>query len=230
MNPKKTIRAIVLAGGYSRRMKLDVPKQMLDIAGRPMLAYTLEVFEKTRAIDGIILVSHKKILAQCRDLLARYGLSKVEQICPGGRTRQESVFNALREIKQCDYALVHDGARPLVTEEIILDVLKAARRFQSATCAVKATDTIVESEDGMIKAALDRDKLWQIQTPQAFRFDLLLRAHKRARERGIKDAGDDAQLVLALKQRVKLVAAVPGNIKVTTPADLSLLKGLMQAR
>ncbi|MFH1245630.1 MAG: 2-C-methyl-D-erythritol 4-phosphate cytidylyltransferase [Candidatus Omnitrophota bacterium] len=230
MKRKKIVRAIVLAGGYSRRMKMDVPKQVLNIAGRPLLAYTLDVFEQTKEIDSIILVSHKKIISRCQSLIAEYGFKKVEQICPGGRTRQESVFNALKEIKPCTYVLVHDGVRPLLTEKIILDIIKAVKRFKAASCAIKATDTIVEAKSGMLNAVLSRDKLWQIQTPQAFRFDLLLRAHNQARERKIKDASDDAQLMLALRRKVKLVTASPGNIKVTTPADLSLLKGLMQAR
>ena len=101
----KVVKAIVLAGGYSKRMGLKTPKQLVKVGNKPILAHTLGVFQRCKRVDSIILVAHKKIIRQCRNLIKRYGYKKVEQLCSGGATRQQSVFNALRKIKDCDYVI-----------------------------------------------------------------------------------------------------------------------------
>jgi 2-C-methyl-D-erythritol 4-phosphate cytidylyltransferase len=221
----KVVKAIVLAGGYSKRMDLKIPKQLVKIGNKPILAHTLDVFQRCKRVDSIILVAHKRIIRQCRNLIKRYGYKKVEQLCPGGATRQESVFNALRKIKDCDYVIIHDGVRPFVSQKTILGVIRAVRRFGAVTCAVKATDTIVEANKSFVCSTLRRDRLWHIQTPQAFQFDLIVAAHKKASASAkILNASDDAQLLLGLKKKVKLIEGSYKNIKITTISDLFLVK------
>lgn len=222
----KLIKAIILAGGYAKRINLKVPKQLVKVNKKPILAYTLDAFERCRAISAIILVTPKKYVLQYRNLIKGYGYKKIEQLCLGGRTRQKSVFNALRKIKNCNYVIIHDGVRPLVNPEIILRVIRAVKRFDTVTCAVKAKDTIVEAKGGFINTVLCRNRLWHIQTPQAFKFDLIFKAHRKAKAKGIFNATDDAQLLLRAKSKVKLIAGSYKNIKVTTRSDLFLVKNL----
>ena len=223
----KVVKAIVLAGGYSKRMGLKIPKQLVKIGNKPILAHTLDVFQRCKRVDSIILVVHKKTIQQCRNLIKRYRYKKIEQLCLGGRTRQQSVFNALGKIKNCDYVIIHDGVRPFVSQKTILGVIRAVRRFGAVTCAVKATDTIVEAERSFVCSTLRRDKLWHIQTPQAFKFDLILAAHKKERaSTKIFNTSDDAQLLLGTKSKVKLIEGSYKNIKITTMSDLFLAKKL----
>jgi len=223
---KKSVKAVILAGGYSRRMRLQTPKQLVKIDQKPVLAYTLDTFERCKLVQSIILVVHRKYTSQCRKLIKKYKYTKVEQLVIGGRTRQQSVFNALKRIKDCDYLVIHDGVRPLVSQKIVLRIIKAVKSFSAVTCAVKTVDTIVEAKNGFISFVLCRNKLMAIQTPQAFRFDLIFRAHQIARKKGIINASDDTQLLLGLKKKVKLIEGSYRNIKITTLSDLHILKEL----
>lgn len=227
-NKTQVIKAIILAGGYSKRMNSKVPKQLAKIGNKPLLAYALDTFERCKAIDSIILVVHKKITHQCRNLIKRYNYKKIEQLVVGGRTRQKSVFNALRRIRDCDYVIIHDGARPFVTQKIISRVIKAVKDSGALTCAVKATDTIVEAKEGFIDCFLCRNTLWHIQTPQAFKFDLIFQAHREARAKKIFNSTDDTCLVLKLKHKIRIIEGGYVNLKITTPEDLGLAKLLLQ--
>jgi 2-C-methyl-D-erythritol 4-phosphate cytidylyltransferase len=227
---KKNIKAIILAGGYSKRMKLNVPKQMLKIDGKPLIAHTLDVFQGCRAINSIILVAHKRLISQCSDLIKKGGYKKVEQIVAGGKTRQQSVFNALKKVKDCDYVLIHDGVRPFVSRKVILELLKAVKRSGAVTCAVGAIDTIADAKAGFIHTTLTRGNLWHIQTPQAFSFNLILNAHLRARAKKILNAGDDTQLALKFGNKVEIVKGSYQNLKITTPFDLCLAKLILEKK
>jgi 2-C-methyl-D-erythritol 4-phosphate cytidylyltransferase len=226
-NKKKVVKAIILAGGYSKRMNLSVPKQLVKINHRPLLSYTLDVFEKSKAIESIVLVVHKKIISQSQTLIKQYGYKKIEQLCLGGKTRQQSVFNALQRIRDCDYVVIHDAVRPFVTQKDISRIIKAVKEFGAATCAVKVIDTIVEAEKNFLHRTLPRHKLWHIQTPQAFKFDLIVKAHQKAYRAKIFDSTDDAQLVIRFKDKTKIVEGSHKNLKVTTPFDLYLTKLLL---
>lgn len=228
-NKAQVIKAIILAGGYSRRMNLKVPKQLVKINKKPLLAYTLDRFERCNAIAGITLVAHRKYILQCRNLIKKYSYKKIEQLVIGGRTRQKSVFNALRKIRDCDYVLIHDGVRPFVTQKIISRIIKAVKNFGAVTYAVKATDTIVEAEKGFIDHFLCRNRLWHIQTPQAFKFDLIFQAQREAKLKRILNSTDDARLVLKLKKnKIRIIKGSRKNIKITRPFDLYLAKLLLQ--
>ena len=226
----KVIKALILAGGYSKRIKSRIPKQLAKINNKPLLAYTLDVFEDCKSIDSIILVVHKRHILPCRNLVKKYRYKKVEQFCLGGKTRQQSVFNALKKIRDCDYVVIHDGVRPFVTQRIISRVIKAAKLFDAATCAVRATDTMVEAKGGYIGSVLCRDKLWRIQTPQAFKFDLIFKAHQKAKAKKIFDASDDTQLAISLGEKVAIVEGSYQNLKITTPFDFNSAKLLLNKR
>jgi len=219
-----SVKAIILAAGYSRRMRSKMPKQLAEVNHKPLIAYTLDAFERCRAIEGMVLVVQHKYLARFRNLVKSSGYKKVEQLCLGGRTRQQSVFNALGKISDCDYVLIHDGVRPFVTEKIISDVIKATKQFGAATSAVRSTDSIVEERQGFIGTTLRRDRLWHIQTPQGFKLNLIRQAHRQARAKGITDASDDAQLLLKMRKKIKLIKGSYKNIKITTPEDLRLAR------
>ncbi len=227
-NKTGVIKAIILAAGYSKRINLGLPKQLIRINNKPLLAYTLDVFERCRRIESIILVAPPKFIDKYRSLIKQYGYKKIEQLCLGGRRRQQSVFNALKRIKDCDYVVIHDGVRPFVTEAIILRTIKAVERFNAVTCAVKTIDTIVEANKDFVGTFLCRDKLWNIQTPQAFEFNLIFKAHQQARRTKTFSASDDAQLLLGLKKEVKLIEGSYQNIKVTTISDLLMFKKLKE--
>ena len=221
---KVSCNAIVLAGGYSRRMSGAMPKQLIKISNQPLLVHTLHVFERCSKIKEVVVVANKKYLNPITALVHNCGYKKIAQICPGGNTRQQSVYNGLAHMVTCEYVLIHDGVRPCINQKIIVDVIKAALKHGAATSAVRATDTIIASDMGYINKALSRDKLWRIQTPQAFLFDLIIRAHQLARRKHISDATDDTQLVIRLGQKVKIVEGSYRNIKVTTKEDLLLAK------
>lgn len=225
-NKTKGIKAIILSAGYSRRMDLRLPKQLLKIDDKPLLGYTLDAFERCPQIDGIILVVQRKFARQYKSLIKSFGYKKIEQLVIGGVTRQQSVFNALTTMPPCDYVMIHDGVRPFVSRKIILAVIKAVRQVAAVTSGVQAIDTIVEQSQGLISSVLCRDRLWHVQTPQAFKFDLILQAHHKARAQGLFDASDDAQLLLKLKKKVRLITGSYENRKITTKADLSLLTQL----
>jgi 2-C-methyl-D-erythritol 4-phosphate cytidylyltransferase len=136
------------------------------------------------------------------------------------------VFNALCAINDCDYVIIHDGVRPFVTKEIILNTINAVKKFNAVTCAIRATDTIIEAKKDFVDVRLNRDKLWHIQTPQAFKIDLIFKAHQKARKKDFFGATDDAQLVAEFENKVRIIEGSYKNIKVSTMADLLLARKL----
>lgn len=239
-------KAIILAAGYSKRINLKMPKQLVKIGARPLITYTLDVFQRHKAIDSIILVAPKKHIPKFNNLIKKYGYEKIEQLCPGGSSRQQSVFKALRKVRNCDYVVIHDGVRPFITPEIISKVIEAAKGLGAATCAVRAIDTIVEAKGHFINSVPCRNKLWHIQTPQAFKFNLIYQAHRKAYLSKTLNSTDDTQLVLkfadkvspvrnlvtsrkvAVSNGVRLIKGDYKNLKITTPDDLYLAKRLLQ--
>ena len=219
--------AIIVAAGRSERMAGD-DKLWAAIVGpdgraRPLLAYAIAEFEACAAVARIALVVAQDKLEQARALASEERLDKVCAVVPGGTRRQDSVRAGLDAIGACDYVVVHDGARPLVTRQLIEDTLAAARETGASCCAILVPDTVKEASEGYITRTLDRSRLMLAQTPQAFRCDLLVDAHRRAEG----DATDDAALVEALGVRVRIIPGSPRNIKVTTPGDLAFVRALI---
>lgn len=228
------VSAIVLAAGHGTRMAGLGKKPYLDLAGRPILAHTLTVFQASPLVDKILVVAAQGDEQNCvRDVLVPYAIDKADQVVTGGETRQESVFNGLQELgaqASCPHLVViHDGVRPFVTEEMIENTLESASKWGAATVAVPVKDTIKEAdaEDFVVKT-LNRQRLWAIQTPQAFKYDLILQAHLYARENRIQ-VTDDASLIEQLGiHRVKLVIGAYENIKLTTPSDLVTARAILE--
>ena len=226
---KKNV-GIILAGGIGKRMNTRGKlKQFKQLDGVPMLVYTLEAFCACGTIDNIVVVVPEAELKHTEQMVASYRLCKPIVIIAGGATRQESSFNALQHLHQQDHAgivVIHDAVRPFVTIEIIEESIRAADKYGAADVAAKTADTIIEVKSGFVKAIPDRNKLYNSQTPQTFKFDLIYQAHLQARRDNFTETTDDIRLVLRLGKKVKLVESVPENVKITNPLDLELARVL----
>jgi 2-C-methyl-D-erythritol 4-phosphate cytidylyltransferase len=216
--------AVIVAAGKGERMG-GVDKIFAPLAGKPLLARTVDAFENCPAIDCIVIVLGQHNIEAGKKLAADYGWKKVKDICIGGKERYESVSNGLRLLTDCEWVVIHDGARPLVTQKLIETGLEAAKETGAAVAAVPVTDTVkMSSDDKFIIGTLPREKLWAVQTPQVFRFDIIKAAHAA----GHKNVTDDAALVEKLGYKVKLYTGSYDNIKITTPTDLSLAEILVK--
>jgi len=221
--------AIIPAAGTGSRMQADVNKQYLLLAGRPILTHTLTLFAAHPRIDRICVVVPAEEINYCRaEIVMLYGLDKVSAIIAGGPTRQDSVANGLLGCNAAvdDLVIIHDGARPLLRAIDLDALLAAAAQSGAATLGVPVKDTIKEVRDGVIVATPERSSLWQVQTPQAFRYGLLLAAHSQARADGFVGT-DDAMLVERLPHPVTMVAGSYRNIKITTPEDLVIASAFL---
>ena len=222
--------AIILAGGTGSRMSLNQPKQFAMVKGRPIMAHTLIVFNNCSQVDEIYFVSHESYIQESQRIIDEYNLPKVKQIIKGGNTRQESVYNALQAIKakDDDIVLIHDCARPLVDEEIIINNIKACEKYDAVETAIKVVDTIIECNGEEMIQPLDREKLYQVQTPQTFRYSIIKQAQQYAKDNNIHNASDDAQLVKRIGKNVHIVEGKKSNLKVTTDEDLLILNALIK--
>ena len=216
------IGAIVLAGGRGSRMRSAVPKQYLDVGGRPVLYYSLAAFQKS-PVDKIILVCGSGQEDYCRrQIVDKYHLTKVEAIVEGGDQRYNAVENGLRALTGCGIVLIHDGARPMVNDAIIRDNIEAVKEYGACVTAVPSKDTIkMSDEDGFAASTPDRSRMWIVQTPQSFNYNLIRAAYEARRAADDGTLTDDAMAVEKyMYTRVKLVMGDYRNIKITTPEDL----------
>ena len=221
------VSAIILAGGKGKRMGKDISKQFILVKGRPIIYYTIKKFSKCKLIDEIILVLPKDEIEYCKkEVLEKYSL-KVDKIVEGGKERQDSVYNGLKAVKNSDIVLIHDGARPFVSEKIILEGIENAKKYGAAAPGVMPKDTIkVKDELSFSKETLKRESLIAIQTPQVFRKDIIVECHKRVRRDNIS-VTDDTMVVEKYGYKVYLYNGDYTNIKVTTPEDLILCEYLV---
>ncbi len=222
-----SIYALVAAAGRSTRMGVGVNKQLFDLAGRPVVAHALLALQVV-PVDGIILVVTPGEEENFQSLLSKFMQGVHLKIIPGGASRGDSVMLGLMALPvTAELVVVHDGARPLIRPERIRETIRQARQWGAATLAVPAKDTIkVAGEQDLVRETLPRDRLWQVQTPQVFKYQLLVEAHRAAALDGFAGT-DDASLVERLGYPVKLVRGDYTNIKITTPEDLELVKSLM---
>lgn len=225
----KTV-AIIPAGGAGKRLGLEVAKQYLLLGSLPVLVHTIRVFQIMELVSAIVLVVPKEDVASVqKNIVEKYGLTKVMTVVAGGRERQDSVCNGLQAVPEtCDVVIVHDGVRPFVTRDMITRVVAAAAQCGAASIGVPAKDTIKETTDeNIVTATLRRQNLWQTQTPQAFGYELLCRAYAEA-QRDHFYGTDDASLVERMGVNVQMVAGSHENIKITTPEDLLIAEALME--
>lgn len=221
--------AIILAGGRGNRMNSEIPKQYIQIGGRPLLFYTIDIFEKCSLIDDIILVAAEEYIDFCREeIVMRYGFEKIKRIVAGGEERYDSVYNGLKCIEeQTELIFIHDGARACITDDVIQRCAAGAKAYGAGVAAVPVKDTIKAADQNTFAVDTpDRKMLWQIQTPQVFQADLIQRAYTDLildPERA--DITDDAMVVEKYTDaQVKLIMGDYRNIKVTTPDDLEIAK------
>ena len=220
---------IIPAAGLGRRMNASVSKQYLRLNGKPILAHTLDVFEKCPLINEIVLVINPEERDLCQDqVIAAYPYTKVKLVA-GGNTRQESVYAGLEAVDpQTRIVLIHDGARPLIRESVIRKSIAETVTHQATVVGVPAKNTIkIINEEGFVEHTPDRNLLVEIQTPQTFSYDLIRAAHQQAREAGVVGT-DDAFLVERLKIPVKIVLGDYTNIKITTPEDLIIAEAIIR--
>lgn len=229
------VAAVIAAAGLGRRMQTDIPKTYLLLAGKPILIHTLEVFEQVPEVHEVLVVVHPEDLEFCQEeILAPYPLKKVLRVVPGGKERQDSVYNALkvlkRESEKLEIILVHDGVRPLVSPALVRKVVAAARRFGAAILGIPCQDTLKRvSPRNEVVDTVDRRDLWQVQTPQAFQAALLWRAYQEAMSQELY-ATDEAGLVEALGETVVVVPGSPLNLKITTQDDLKMVEAFLASR
>jgi len=221
---------VVAAAGLGKRMGRD--KVFLSLSGKPLFLHAVERLLAHEDIDAIVVVAREDAVDRVKeDLEQLSGDKSALSVVPGGRHRQDSVWNALEFLAQeepPEYVLVQDGARPFLTESMITDSLRVAKDSGAACVAVRALDTLKHCIDGdIIGETLDRSRIWQAQTPQAFEFSLLFESYKRMRETGeIRYVTDDASVLERLGHEVRLVEGSPFNIKITRPEDIELAQAI----
>jgi 2-C-methyl-D-erythritol 4-phosphate cytidylyltransferase len=218
--------AIIVAAGSSQRMG-GIDKLFASVGGRPLLHHTLSAFEACESVNHVMLVVSLESAPQALKLLKNGRFQKVDGTCAGGATRQDSVRAGIGALRACEWVVVHDAARPLVTPLLIENGIAAAQETGAATAGLPVTDTLKEvGSDDTILWTVARERLWAVQTPQVFRYELLLRAHEREN----LVASDDAGLVEQIGGRVRIYRGTGTNLKITTPEDLALADALLQRR
>jgi 2-C-methyl-D-erythritol 4-phosphate cytidylyltransferase len=218
MKENEKVGAVIAAGGSSQRMG-GIDKMLAPLGGEPVLARVLSVFQKCDSIDQIVVVLSESNLKQGQQLVTEGGWTKVSDVCLGGPRRQDSVVNGLSRLTDCQWVIIHDGARPLVTVDLIERALEVASQTGAAIAAVPVTDTIkLAGEDLIVQGTPPRRSLWAVQTPQVFRFDVIDEAYRQAKF----EVTDDSTPVERLGHKVKIYPGAYDNIKITTPDDLAL--------
>ena len=219
MNRGSKLGVVIVAAGTSQRMA-GINKLFAPLRGKPLLAWSVDTCQRYSLVQQIVLVLNGEDLARGQKLKKERGWSKVT-LCPGGARRQDSVGEGLRHMKGCDWVVIHDGARPFLTPDLIEDGLKIVEEIGAAVAAVPVKDTIKLATDGrLIGATLQRDRLWAAQTPQIFNFDMITRAYDNL----AAEVTDDATTVERLGYKVQLYMGDYRNIKVTTAEDLALAR------
>lgn len=241
MKMDKTYRtaAVVLAAGSGKRMNAGVKKQYMEIAGRPVLYYSLKAFEQS-FIDEIVLVVSQNEIEQIREnYVNQYGFRKISQIVAGGKERYHSVACGLRAVDpDCDFVFIHDSARPMLTQEILQRVYGEVQKEEACVVGVPSKDTVkIADEQGYVSVTPNRSLVWNVQTPQVFSYPLVRGAYEELlqKEQELLAAGvqitDDAMVVEHLTHhKVKLVEGSYENIKITTPGDVQIAERYLQSR
>ncbi len=232
---KEHCTAIVLAAGRGRRMGTKTAKQYLELQGKPVLAYALEVFEQSSVIDDILLITGEDHIDYCKkEICEKYGIKKVSAVAPGGKERYESVWKALcilKERGQSGYVMIHDGARPFLTEDILERVYRQVQTYKACVVGMPVKDTIkLIDKAGQITESPDRSFVWQAQTPQAFTIPLIIEAFEKQMKEDCSHITDDAMVVeRQMGVPVYMVEGSYRNIKITTPEDLMIAQALLRA-
>jgi 2-C-methyl-D-erythritol 4-phosphate cytidylyltransferase len=225
-----TLGAVIVAAGKGSRMGASESKQFLLLDDKPILLHTLLAFQASERIAEMVLVTGADDVARCLAWAEPYGLDKLKQVVAGGAERQHSVWCGLQALSPAvSHVLVHDGVRPFVGRDLLARVANGLQSAEALVAAVPVKDTIKEVSDGAITGTLARERLWAMQTPQAFRRELLQTAHERAVVDGFVGT-DEAVLVERLGAIVRIVPGDDRNFKITTPHDLAMARAMLQSQ
>jgi len=222
---KNKIVAIVLAAGTGSRMKSAQKKQFMDLCGYPLIYYALQVFEHSSQVDEVIIVTGREDISYChKEIVERYGFHKVKSIVAGGEERYLSVYEGLKAVTNAKYVLIHDGARPFIQQKHIDEIVQSLEHGDACILGMPVKDTIKKADvNQYVQETPDRKDLWTIQTPQAFPYQVIKEAYKRAIQEKIEAITDDAMVLEKTFQiPVKILKGGYYNIKVTTPEDLQI--------
>jgi len=228
---RNMVSAIIVAAGKGIRMKGTMRKQYMDLSGRPVLAHSIMAFDSCSLVKEIFLIVPKEDVEYCQNkILSLLDLNiQINLVC-GGAKRQDSVYNGLKAItKNTDIVVIHDGVRPFIQPEDLKECILISKKYGACILGIPASDTLkrVDKLD-IIETTLPRENIWLAQTPQAFRFDLILKAHETARQDG-HIGTDDASLVERLGEDVKIINGGRFNIKITQKEDLAIAKAMFDA-
>ncbi len=232
MQEKKFCSAVVVAAGKGQRYGSDIPKQFLELNDKPLLYYSLKALSESDKIDEIIVVTSEEWIEYCADeIVKKYNFEKVEAIVAGGKERYDSVFAGLMAVDiSADYVFIQDGARPMLTGDIIDRGYETVLKYNTAVAAVLASDTVkVTDDDNVVTDTLDRTHTWLIQTPQIFAYELILKAYFALTDDDRKGITDDAMVVeKKTDTRVHLFEGSYDNIKITNPGDIKRAEELLK--
>ena len=217
----KKVTAIILMAGKSSRYEKGINKNLDKLMGKPVVLYSINQFDENELVDDIILTVRKEEREAVQKMLQKVSLQKPLQIVLGGNTRKASVYNSLRDAEG-DIVIIHDGARPFITQKMIHDCLSLMSKYSGVAVGVKAKDTIkVTNEEGVVVYSTNRSNTWQIQTPQRFDKDVLWHLHQEYLE---ENTTDDCMLLEKNHSRVKIIEGSYYNIKITTPEDMEVAR------
>lgn len=222
---REKITAIVLAAGRGKRMNSKVQKQFLELGGKPVLYYSLNCFQQSPLVTDIILVTGAESVAFCKEeIVEKYGFTKVKKVISGGKERYDSVYEGLLSCENSDFVLIHDGARPFITQEILERGMTGVRETGACVIGMPSKDTVkVSDENGFVQETPERNLVWSVQTPQIFEYSLIRNAHEKIRCENMTGITDDAMVVeRASGTKIRLVEGSYKNLKITTPEDLDI--------
>lgn len=228
------ITALIFAGGTGQRMNSrSKPKQFLEVHGKPIIIYTLEHFEYHEEIDNIVIVCLENWISELEGSLQRYGISKVTRIVQGGATGHDSIYNGLAAMKEDsepnDIVLIHDGVRPLITEELISNNIKAVKKFGNAITVEPVRESVIQSIDGSnISNVPNRNQMYVAKAPQSFYFGEIMSVYEKAKSDGFKSI-DSAHLLYVYGKHMNTVISTKNNLKITDPADYYIFRALYEA-
>jgi 2-C-methyl-D-erythritol 4-phosphate cytidylyltransferase len=226
---------LIFAGGAGRRMNSrSKPKQFLEMHGKPIIIYTLEHFERHEEIDGIVIVCIREWIGELKNLVSRYGITKVRLIVPGGDTGHDSIYLGLEAMRSTaandDIVLIHDGVRPLITEELITRNIEGVKSYGNAITCEAARESVIRSTNGnVITDVPSRDEMYVAKAPQSFYYENILRLYEKAQADGRKSI-DSAHLCSMYQEPMHMVQSTKNNIKITEPADFYICRALYDAQ
>lgn len=223
MEKKDKCTAILLAAGKGTRMGSGVPKQFMNILGKPVLYYSLNCFQNSKLIDDVIIVAAKDMISYCKETIVdRFGFTKVKCVIAGGGERYDSVYEGLKLCEDADYVYIHDGARPFITEEILLRGYKEVKAAGACVAGVPSKDTIkLTDHEGLVTETPDRNRVWIIQTPQIFQYSTIRHAYDKLQSKKKDGITDDAMVLEKMEGHpVRVFIGDYRNIKITTAEDL----------